>query len=166
MNKRTAIIGSAIFLTVPATLTVLIPWFLTNWKSGEVPGWWWIVRILGGILVFAGAAGMVNSFIRFAVEGFGTPAPIAPPTHLVASGLYRYVRNPMYISGIAIILGQALILGRWELFVLAAIIWIFPASYVKWREEPVLSKRFGAEYDKYRKAVPAWIPRLRPWKPE
>ena len=167
MNKNTALIGSAIFFIFgPVAIMVLIPWLPTKWKSGNVPDWWWIVRISGGILVLAGAAGMVNSFFHFAVDGLGTPAPVAPPTHLVVSGLYRYVRNPMYISGIAVILGQALLLGRWELIAFAAIVWIFPAAYVKWREEPVLTKKFGAEYDEYRAAVPAWIPRLRPWKPE
>lgn len=166
LDRRMAAIASSIlFFLGPGTFTVLIPWLLTRWESAEVPGWWWLVRVLGAILVIAGAAVLINAFVRFVVDGVGTPVPMAAPQQLVVSGLYRYVRNPMYVGMIAAILGQALWLGRWELLVHAAIMWAVPAAYVKWREEPALEKRFGAAYNEYRAAVPAWIPRLRPWTP-
>jgi protein-S-isoprenylcysteine O-methyltransferase Ste14 len=103
--------------------------------------------------------------VRFAVEGFGTPVPVAAPDRLVVGGLYRYVRNPMYVAILAAIVGQALLLGRLGLLLYAAAVWTISAAFVRWYEEPTLTRRFGAEYEAYRRAVPAWWPRLRPWKP-
>jgi protein-S-isoprenylcysteine O-methyltransferase Ste14 len=163
MNKPLAAVGSLIFfLAAPGTVAVLIPWLLTGWEPAAAPRWWWPLSIPGVLLVLAGAALLVHSFMTFVIEGLGTPAPVAPPSNLVVGGLYRYVRNPMYIGLIAAILGQALWLWRWELMVYAAAVWVITASYVKWREEPVLAGRFGKSYQEYRDNVPAWIPRLRP----
>lgn len=166
MARPWAALGSAIFFVLaPGTVAVLIPWLLTHWEAARLPAWWWAVRVLGTILMLVGAMVVIQAFVRFVVEGAGTPAPIAPPTHLVVGGWYRYVRNPMYAGLIVAILGQALWLGRWELLVYAGVAWVMPAAFVKWYEEPVLAAQFGDEYDAYRAAVPAWIPRLRPWTP-
>ena len=96
----------------------------------------------------------------------GTPAPVAPPERLVVGGLYRFVRNPMYVAVLLTILGQALVLLQPVLVVYAAIVGIAMASFVYGYEQPTLSARFGAEYDAYRRAVPGWWPRLRPWQPD
>jgi protein-S-isoprenylcysteine O-methyltransferase Ste14 len=103
--------------------------------------------------------------VRFFVEGFGTPAPVAAPERLVVGGVYRYVRNPMYVAVLAAIVGQALLLGRLELLLYAGAAWLVVAAFVRWYEEPTLARRFGADYEAYRRAVPAWWPRLRPWEP-
>jgi protein-S-isoprenylcysteine O-methyltransferase Ste14 len=113
----------------------------------------------GALLVAAGAAVLLHAFARFVVEGIGTPAPVAPPEHLVVGGLYRYVRNPMYLAVAATIIGQALILGRPALLLYVAAFGAAVASFVRFYEEPTLARRFGAEYDAYRRAVPAWWPR-------
>ena len=84
-----------------------------------------LTRTLGGILIIVGAPGLVDSFARFALEGLGTPAPIAPPQRLVVTGLYRYVRNPIYIAVVAVILGQALLFGDWRLLWYGALLWLF-----------------------------------------
>jgi protein-S-isoprenylcysteine O-methyltransferase Ste14 len=123
------------------------------------------MRALGVILLFAGLITLIVAFVRFVVEGLGTPAPIAAPERLVVGGLYRYVRNPMYVALLAAIVGQALFLGQLGLLVYAAALWLISATFVRWYEEPDLYGRFGAEYDAYRRAVPAWWPRLRPWNP-
>src|SRR6266540_351001 len=96
----------------------------------------------------------------------GTPAPVAPTETLVVGGLYRYVRNPMYVAVVAAVLGQALLLGRAVLLAYAAAVWLCVAAFVRWYEEPVLAARYGARYEAYRRAVPAWRPRLRPWTPD
>ena len=101
--------------------------------------------------------------IRFAVEGLGTPFPAAPTEHLVVGGLYRYVRNPMYLAVLAIILGQAAILGRVTLVAYGAVFWAIVAGFVSFYEEPTLSERYGEEYDAYRRAVRRWWPRATPW---
>jgi protein-S-isoprenylcysteine O-methyltransferase Ste14 len=118
------------------------------------------------LLLAAGLLLLSQAFVRFVREGLGTPAPMAPPERLVVGGAYRHVRNPMYVALLAIIAGQALLLGQPLLLLYATALWVFAAAVVRWVEEPGLKRRFGADYDTYRRAVPAWWPRLRPWSPE
>lgn len=120
--------------------------------------------MIGGWIALASGAGvLLHAFGRFVVEGRGTPAPVAPTRKLVIGGLYRYVRNPMYLAVTATILGQAMILGRGVLVAYAAAFLVTVVSFVRFYEEPTLTRQFGAEYDAYRRAVPGWLPRLRPW---
>ena len=98
--------------------------------------------------------------MRFVVEGLGTPAPVAPTEKLVVGGLYRYVRNPMYLAVAATIVGQALVLGRPVLFLYAAVFGAVVWAFVHWYEEPTLRRQFGDEYDAYRREVPGWWPRF------
>lgn len=109
---------------------------------------------------------LTRSFAHFVVEGIGTPAPASPPTKLVVTGLYRHVRNPMYVAMQAMILGQALLLGQPRLYGWAALAASIPALYVPLREEPVLAERFGEDYERYRRNVPRWVPRPFPWHPD
>jgi protein-S-isoprenylcysteine O-methyltransferase Ste14 len=118
---------------------------------------------IGGMLVLLGLASLVESILRFALVGLGTPAPVAPPTRLVVSGQYRHVRNPMYVAVVAVVLGQALLLGTIELLWYAAVLWVGFEAFVLLYEEPALRARFGSSYDAYRRNVGRWWPRLRPW---
>ena len=155
--------GSAAFLVAaPGVVAGLVPWLLTGWESSDPPAW---LAVLGGALIVAGAAVLVHAFARFVVEGRGTPAPVAPTDRLVVGGLYRHVRNPMYVAVGATIAGQALLLGRPWLLAYAAVFWAVVAAFVRGYEEPTLSARYGEQYAAYRRAVPAWWPRLRPWYP-
>jgi protein-S-isoprenylcysteine O-methyltransferase Ste14 len=164
VRRRTAAIGSVVFFAVaPGVVVGFIPWWLTDWRVR--PGWPTPVRVVGAALVVAGVAVLVQAFARFVVEGLGTPSPVAPTERLVVGGLYRYVRNPMYVAVMAAIVGQAIWFGRPVLLGYALVIWAAVASFVRWYEEPHLSERFGADYRAYRAAVPAWIPRRRPWRP-
>src|SRR5262249_25109001 len=108
---------------------------------------------------------LVHAFARFVLEGVGTPAPVAPTEQLVVGGLYRFVRNPMYLAVAAIIVGQALVLGRPILLAYAAVFGAVVGAFVHWYEEPTLSRQYGEQYESYRRAVPAWWPRLKPWRP-
>ena len=90
---------------------------------------------------------------------------VASPPRLVVSGCYRYVRNPIYVGFLAILVGQALLFGSLGLLKYAAVAWCIGAAAVRWYEEPTLARKFGAEYQDYRHAVRAWIPRLDPWTP-
>jgi protein-S-isoprenylcysteine O-methyltransferase Ste14 len=101
--------------------------------------------------------------VRFVIEGAGTPAPVAPTEQLVVGGIYRYVRNPMYLAVVSAIVGQALMLGQLVLLPYAAAVAVATGSFARWYEEPALRRRFGAAYEAYRQAVPAWWPRRRPW---
>jgi protein-S-isoprenylcysteine O-methyltransferase Ste14 len=144
---------------------VLVPWLLTGWDlEDRFPGWV-ALRVVGAVLVVLGSAVVIESFARFALEGIGTPAPIAPTEHLVVGGLYRYVRNPIYVADASIIVGQALLLGQLWLLLYAAAFLAVTAAFVHWYEEPTLRRQFGAEYEAYRRAVPGWWPRAGAWTP-
>jgi protein-S-isoprenylcysteine O-methyltransferase Ste14 len=156
-------LGSLLFLLVaPGVAAGLVPWLLTGWNSSDPPVW---IAVIGGVLTAAGAAVLLHSFARFVIEGAGTPAPVAPPERLVVGGLYRYLRNPMYVAVTATIAGQALLLGRPWLLAYATAFGAVTAAFVRFYEEPTLSARYGEEYAAYRRAVPGWWPRLRPWSP-
>ncbi|MPZ84275.1 MAG: isoprenylcysteine carboxyl methyltransferase [Actinophytocola sp.] len=159
-----AVVGSVVFFVVaPGTVVGLVPWLLTGW-TGEDPAWAPVsVKVVGWVLFALGVAVLVHAFVKFVVDGLGTPFPADPPRHLVVGGLYRYVRNPMYVAIAVAVVGQALLLGRANLLVYAVVAWAVTAAFVRWREEPVLARRFGADYDLYRRSVRAWWPRLRPW---
>ena len=114
----------------------------------------------GALLVAAGTGVLLHAFLRFVVEGMGTPAPVAPTERLVVGGLYRYVRNPMYLAVAATIVGQALVLGRPGLLLYALAFGAVVYAFVRLYEEPALARRYGAEYDAYCRAVPGWFPRI------
>ena len=162
MGRTSAALGSVVFFVIaPVTVAGLVPWLLTRWHSHAL---WPPLRVLGGVLIVIGAAVVLRAFTRFVVEGFGTPAPVAPPTRLVVGGEYRHVRNPMYVALIVVILGQSLLLGRAVLVADAAVTWLVFATWTRWYEEPTLRRTFGTEYEEYCRAVPAWLPRLRRWR--
>lgn len=165
-ERRCAAIGTAVFAVAPATAAGVVPWLLTRWKvespvPGGVPA-----QIAGAMMIGAGAAVIANSFVHFAVEGIGTPAPFAPPRQLVVGGLYRYVRNPMYVSIAAAVAGQGLLLGQPKLFLAVGIGAIPVVAFVRQFEEPTLARKFGAAYEEYRSNVPRWLPRPTPWRPD
>lgn len=163
VRKAAAAVGSAIFLVLaPGATAVLIPWLLTGWHA-HVPPPPAALRLAGLGLVLVGAAILLSAFARFVLEGRGTPAPVAPTKHLVVGGLYRYVRNPMYLAVAATIIGQALLLGRLELLAYAGVFLGTTAAFAHWYEEPTLLRQYGPDYEQYRRAVPGWWPRLRPW---
>jgi protein-S-isoprenylcysteine O-methyltransferase Ste14 len=167
MRRQTAAVGTTVFFVVgPGIVVGLVPWLLTGgWQVREPLPYWAPMRLIGVMLLTAGLIALIQAFARFVVEGLGTPVPVAAPDHLVDGGLYRYVRNPMYVAALAIIVGQALALGQLGLLLYAAALWLITAAFVRFYEEPTLTRRFGADYEAYRRAVPAWWPRLRPWKP-
>ena len=133
----------------------IVPWLLTRWDADPQP---LALRILGVALLLAGGALVVETTARFALQGRGTPAPWAPPERFVERGSYRFVRSPMYLGVILLVLGQALLLGREILFAWAVVAWlIFEVSLVTW-EEPQLRRRFGESYDDYRRRVKRWLP--------
>jgi protein-S-isoprenylcysteine O-methyltransferase Ste14 len=146
---------------VPGTVAGLVPWWLTGW---DVRDPWPPLQVAGVVLIAAGVAVLLHAFLRFVIEGSGTPAPVAPTQKLVVGGLYRYVRNPMYLAVAATIVGQALALGRLVLLLYAAVFGAVVFAFVRLYEEPTLRRQFGEQYEEYRRAVPGWWPRRRPWR--
>src|SRR3954452_18881047 len=165
-SRVAAAAGSVFFLVLaPGGTALLIPWLLTGWDvEGGGPGWV-VLRGVGFPLCLAGGLVLVHAFVRFVVEGVGTPAPLAPTGRLVVGGAYRYVRNPMYLAVLALIVGQGLLLGQPVLFLYGAVFLVVTASFVRFYEEPTLRRQFPDDYDHYRQAVPGWLPRMHPYVP-
>ena len=165
MRKTVAVLGSALFFVVaPSVLAGFIPWSIAHWEFRPPFFDLQATRAVGMLLIVVGLPGLIDSFARFALQGLGTPAPIAPPQNLVVTGLYRYVRNPMYVAVVAVILGQGILFGDWRLLNYGGLMWLAFHAFVVAYEEPVLAESFGAQYENFRANVPRWIPRLSPWR--
>jgi protein-S-isoprenylcysteine O-methyltransferase Ste14 len=145
--------GTILWLTGPDTLGL--------WQSG--PATRVSLPVLGGALVCLGLVLMVATIRLFVTVGKGTLAPWNPPQRLVVQGVYRHVRNPMISGLFFIVLGEAFLAASLPLLALLVLAVIVNVVYIPLSEEPGLAKRFGEEYEVYRRNVPRWIPRLTPW---
>jgi protein-S-isoprenylcysteine O-methyltransferase Ste14 len=164
-SRAASLAGSALFLLVaPGTLAGYLPWLITRWHFSQDFGDHVLLRGTGALLALAGGLVLVECFVRFAWRGLGTPAPIAPTRRLIVTGLYRHVRNPMYVAVFALIAGQALLLGSLTLLVYGALVWLAFHLFVLIYEEPTLRRQFPEDYAAFSRAVPRWLPRLRPWR--
>jgi len=163
IRKVSAIVGSAIFLVIaPGFVAGLVPWWISRWRV-EAPFFGGpVFRLAGGLLIVPGIIGLLDSFARFALRGLGTPAPVFPTQHLVVTGLYRYVRNPMYVAVAMTILGQGLMFGNVALLAYSGVVCLLFHMFVLLYEEPTLRRSFPSEYQAFCAAVPRWIPRLTP----
>ena len=166
MRKGTALIGSAIFLLIaPGTLAVYIPYAWTRWHLQPPLLGFSFFRVIGVIFIAAGLPVLLDSFARFAIQGLGTPAPIAAPERLVVTGLYRHVRNPIYVAVLLLIFGQGLLFASVPLLEYGIVVWLGFFAFVFFSEEPVLRAQFGDQYREFCANVPRWLPRIMPWKP-
>lgn len=150
-------------LLMPGTVLIVIPWLLLRGQpsSGhrlDPPA------VVGAALAIAGALVLLVCIRDFAVSGRGTLAPVDPPRKLVRVGLYRHVRNPMYLGVLAMLVGEAVFFESPVLGFYAAVVALAFHLFVVLLEEPTLRSSFGADYERYRASVPRWIPRLRPWE--
>jgi len=161
VNMRiSALLKTAAFtVLVPGTIAGIVPCRLRETSIVQVGGG---QRGAAFAVIAAGIAIYVSTaFWGFAVIGGGTPAPIAPPKTLVVQGLHRFVRNPMYTGVLLIIAGQAWLFWSEALCVYGALLWLAFHLFVLTYEEPTLRREFGESYERYRAAVPRWIPRIR-----
>ena len=153
----------SVFFTflLPGTVTVLIPyWLIASSGAGtylDHPA----LRYLGIPLIAIGAAGLLWSIWEFFSEGHGTLAPVDPPKYLVVRGLYRHVRNPMYVSVVATLLGEAIFFKSPAVLIEAGVFIILAHTFVTCYEEPALRRQFGESYERYSQTVGRWIPRYR-----
>jgi protein-S-isoprenylcysteine O-methyltransferase Ste14 len=165
VKRAGAALGSLLWLLIaPGVVSGLVPWWITGWESNGESALWLPIRVIGAALVVVSVIVLLHAFARFAIDGLGTPAPVAPTERLVVTGLYRHLRNPMYVAVVSIIVGQALLLLQPILLPYAALIAAVSLAFVKGYEEPTLRRQFGADYDAYRAAVPGWWPRWTAWQ--
>jgi len=165
MRRILAIVGSAIFLVIaPGIVAGYVPWRICGWRVEAPLLGISSLRLAGVLLIASGLPVLLDSFARFALQGLGTPAPIFPTRHLVVSGLFRYVRNPMYVAVVSLILGQGLFFGSLRVLEFGIAVWVGFYLFVLIYEEPTLRKGYGPEYEEFCANVPRWIPHLRPWR--
>ncbi len=164
MRRSVAATGAALFFALaPGTMAGLVPYWITGWRFETPFSPWLAMRWIGGLVLLVSAAFLVHAFARFVMDGRGTPAPVAPTERLVVTGVYRYIRNPMYVAVTGAIVGQALLFGQLSLLVYAAAFLAVTAAFVRLYEEPTLADQFPDDYPAYKRAVPGWWPRLHPW---
>ena len=161
---RRSVIVSVLFVVFggPGILLVLVPWSVTGFRLPADQPWWQVagcvVAIVGGLMP------LLESVWRFVAVGRGTLVPAVPTEHLVVSGLYAYVRNPMYMGVLTVIAAEAALFRSSSLLVELAAAWIGFELFVRFFEEPKLARTFGEEYEAYRRNVRRWVPRLRAWR--
>ena len=151
----------SVFFTIlqPGTVTVLIPYWLISSRSDGVLPSHQPLRYLGLPLIAIGAATLLWCIWDFFASGRGTISPIDPPKHLVVRGLYRYVRNPMYVAVVIVLLGEAIFFMSQAVLIEAAIFFVLANLFVMLYEEPTLRRKFGDSYENYTQTVGRWIPK-------
>jgi protein-S-isoprenylcysteine O-methyltransferase Ste14 len=159
MTSRASLWRTLIFVCFvgPGPVIGLVPYWLSGWHPPTPIAPW---RYLGIVMIVAGFIPLADSIIRFVREGRGTPEPLHPTETLVVTGLYRYVRNPMYVGVITMIFGEAVFLANRHIAEYGAIAWVIMHLFVLFYEEPTLRRRYGADYDAFCRRVGRWIPRL------
>jgi protein-S-isoprenylcysteine O-methyltransferase Ste14 len=148
-------------LILPGSVTLLIPYFILSARGGIAVPAWGPVRYLALLVIAAGAAVLIRCIADFARIGRGTLAPVDPPKTLVVRGLYRYVRNPMYVGVLGVLLGEAALFQSVALLAYTGIWFLFVNLFVIFYEEPTLRAQFGESYEQYRRSVGRWIPGRR-----
>lgn len=163
---RRSIAASVLFTLFggPGILLVLVPWLLTRFRlPAHLPP---ARTAFAAVSIAAGLVPLLESTIRFVATGRGSLVPLVPTEHLVVTGFYRFVRNPMYIGVFFTLAGEALLFWDRGLEVELLVISICMHLFVRFYEEQKLSRMFGEDYLLFCRNVPRWIPRLTPWRPK
>jgi protein-S-isoprenylcysteine O-methyltransferase Ste14 len=147
-------------LLLPGTVTVVGPYFIVHENHTATSGHWAFWQWLGLLPIGIGVGILVWCIVDFTTVGRGTLAPVDPPKRLVVRGLYRCVRNPMYVGVITTILGEALLSRSLPLLRYAFIVFVAVHCFVLLYEERALRRKFGESYEAYCRRVPRWWPRL------
>lgn len=147
-------------IVVPGGACLLIPYYIliaTHTSLTPPFGFLQLIAILVGTVGVFMVVWVSTAFVR---QGKGTPIPIEPPTRLVITGFYRYVRNPMYVGAILTVLAEAVFFSSFWLAIYSLGLWALLHTFMIIFEEPQLKRRFGADYERYLTEVPRLIPRL------
>ena len=155
------IVQHLLSLLLPVTVLIVVPLLI---EPHMVPTSGFQL-VAGLVVVLLGLFVMAQTILTFIRIGQGTLAPWSPTRKLIVGGMYAYVRNPMILGVITVLLGESITFGSMSIFTWAALVFLINTVYFIFSEEPGLEKRFGDEYREYKRKVPRWIPRLRPWKP-
>jgi protein-S-isoprenylcysteine O-methyltransferase Ste14 len=163
---RRSVIVSILFAVFggPGFVLVYLPFWITRFRIPAGEPWWQMA--LAAALGIAGIAPLMESVGRFIFAGRGTLMPTVPTEHLVVSGFYRRVRNPMYVGVMLALVGEAILFESRTMVVYVAVVSLVIHVFICFYEEPTLTRRYGEEYLRYKRNVPRWLPRLTPWNGE
>jgi protein-S-isoprenylcysteine O-methyltransferase Ste14 len=160
---RRSVIVSILFTVFggPGIVLVYVPYAITRFRipSGEPP---W-QRLIAFALILVGLIPLFDSIRRFIYAGRGTLMPTVPTERLVVTGLYRYMRNPMYVGVLIALAGEVLLFRSSGLVIEGAVGWLAIELFVRFYEEPTLTRSHPEGYPRYKRHVPRWLPRLTPW---
>lgn len=159
---RHAVESTLATIIVPGAAVILIPWLILRQFGGGAPARLGPLEILALAGAVLGAGMVIWVSFAFVRQGHGTPIPVDPPAEFVANGLFRYVRNPMYVGALLILASEVALFRSWPLLLYAFLLWLALHTFLVIFEEPQLKRRFGAAYLEYLATTPRWIPRLRP----
>lgn len=163
-TTRRSVVASVLFTVFggPGIVLIYLPLWITRYRipAGE-PLW---QTLLAGALIFLGLTPLFASMRRFIYVGRGSLVPNAPTEHLVVSGLFRYVRNPMYLGVVTALAGEAVLFWHPGMAIELALVCLGFHLFVCLYEEPTLTRRHPAEFPRYKRHVPRWLPRLTPWQ--
>jgi protein-S-isoprenylcysteine O-methyltransferase Ste14 len=162
-SQRRNVIVSILFVVFggPGILLVYLPLWMTHFHIPAGEPLWQIA--IAAALILAGLTPGVESVRRFINVGRGTLVPVAPPEHLVVSGFYCRVRNPMYVGAMVVLTGEAILLWNRGIVIEALLVFVGFNLFIRLHEEPALTRHFPEEYPRYKRNVPRWFPRLTPW---
>lgn len=162
-SLRRNVIVSILFVVFggPGIVLIYLPLWITRFR---IPPWepWWQM-LLAEALIAVGIIPGLESVRRFIAVGSGTLVPVAPPEHLVVSGFYRYLRNPMYVGVLVALTGEAILFWNRGIVIEAVLACIGFNLFIRLHEEPSLTHRYAEEYLRYKSHVPRWLPRMTPW---
>jgi protein-S-isoprenylcysteine O-methyltransferase Ste14 len=162
-SRRTSIVVSVLFTVFggPGFILVYIPWWMTHFQvPKEEPAW---QVLIAAVMIGPGLIPLFASMLRFITEGRGTLVPAVPTERLVVSGLYRYVRNPMYVGVLTTLAGETVLFAAHQMVNYLIVVLILVHLFVVLYEEPTLARRHPEDYPRYKRNVPRWLPRLKPW---
>jgi protein-S-isoprenylcysteine O-methyltransferase Ste14 len=145
-------------IVVPGTVVVLVPYLIVSREGASVRGPWTPLQVVSLLIMGLGIAILVWCIWAFAAKGRGTLAPIDPPKQLVVQGLFRYVRNPMYLGVLVLLVGQTAFFESLALLQYTGIWFTVVHLVVVLYEEPSLRRRFGTPYEQYCRSVHRWMP--------
>ena len=145
----------------PGIMLIYLPLWITHFRIPAAEPLW--QKLCAALLILVGILPALESVSRFIYVGRGTLVPVAPPEHLIVSGFYRYVRNPMYVGVLLALAGEAILFRNKGIVIEAVLMGIAAGIFIHFHEEPSLTRRYRDEYLEYRQHVPRWLPRLTPW---
>lgn len=160
---RRSVIISILFTIFggPGFVLIYVPFWITRFRVPAMEPWWQMV--VAAALIAIGIAPLLESAWRFVAVGGGTLMPAVPTEHLVVSGLYRHVRNPMYVGVLTALAGETILFHSRSMVEYALAVALGVHLFVCFYEERTLTRRYGNEYLLYQQHVPRWLPRLTPW---